>query len=139
MIPQKILVAFDGSEHSQKAFKYALEQAQAAKARLRVLSVAVPADPPIDVEMEDMLEEAEEYFKEDFKRLSAAAKEKGVELETDITVGHPAEQIVHRAQEWGADLIVLGHRGKNRLAEWLLGSISKRVTSYAPCSVTIVR
>jgi nucleotide-binding universal stress UspA family protein len=36
-------------------------------------------------------------------------------------------------------LIVMGHRGKSMLQRWLLGSVSKRVLSYAPCSVTIVR
>ncbi len=139
MIPRKILVGYDGSSHSQKAFRHALELAKANQSGLLVLSVAVPAEPAVDVEMEDMLEEAEEHFREDFKQLEASAKEKGVDLETQILVGHPAEQIIRHAKEWGADLIVVGHRGKGRIAEWLLGSVSKRVTSYAPCSVTVVR
>jgi nucleotide-binding universal stress UspA family protein len=36
-------------------------------------------------------------------------------------------------------MIVMGHRGKSRLQRWLLGSVSKRVLSYAPCTVTVVR
>jgi len=139
MTLKKIIVAYDGSEAAEKAFRHGLELAKNNQARLLVLSVAVPSEPPVDVEMEDMLEEAEEHYQEDFKRLETTAKETGVEFETQIVVGHPAEQIVHRAKEWGADHIVLGHRGKSRIAQWLLGSVSKRVTSYAPCSVTVVR
>lgn len=63
----------------------------------------------------------------------------GVPLETKIVVGHPAEQVVQAAADQEADLIVMGHRGKTRIREWLLGSVAKRVMSYAPCSVTIVR
>ncbi len=139
MIPKKILVGYDGSDSAQKAFRHALEVAKANQAELLVLSVAVPPEPAVDVEMEDMLDEAEEHYQEDFKNLGAAAKAKGVALETKILVGHAAEQIVRHAKEWGADLIVVGHRGKGRIAEWLLGSVSKRVASYAPCSVTVVR
>jgi len=54
-------------------------------------------------------------------------------------VGHPAGPIVHQAAEREADMIVMGHRGKSRFQRWLLGSVSKRVLSYAPCTVTVVR
>jgi len=136
---KKILVAFDGTEHSLKAFGHALDMAKDQGARLMVLSVAVPPEPPVDVELEEMLEEAEERFREYFKKLEDAARQKGVEMEFQIVVGHPAEQIIHQAKEYGADHIVVGHRGNNPLAEWLLGLVSKRVSTYAPCSVTVVR
>jgi len=56
-----------------------------------------------------------------------------------VRVGHPAEQIVHMASEEDVDLIAMGHRGKTIVARWLLGSVSKRVLSYAHCTVAIVR
>ena len=36
-------------------------------------------------------------------------------------------------------MIVMGHRGKSMIEKWLLGSVSKRVLSYGPCKVLIVR
>ena len=36
-------------------------------------------------------------------------------------------------------MIIVGQRGKSKIAKWLLGSVSKRVSSYAPCTVTIVK
>ena len=79
------------------------------------------------------------HFEKDFAGFREAAEAAGVPLETVIVVGHPADQIVHQATLREADLIVMGHRGKSRLQRWLLGSVSKRVLSYAPCTVTVVR
>jgi nucleotide-binding universal stress UspA family protein len=74
-----------------------------------------------------------------FEPLREEAKSAGVSLETEVVVGHPAEQIVRKAKELDMDLVVVGHRGMSRIEEWLLGSVSKRVSSYAHCAVTIVR
>lgn len=38
-----------------------------------------------------------------------------------------------------ADTIVMGHRGESRLQQWLLGSVAKRVLSYAHCTVVVAR
>jgi nucleotide-binding universal stress UspA family protein len=54
-------------------------------------------------------------------------------------VGHPAEQIIATAEEWGADLIVTGHRGHGLFERWLLGSVSRVVIAYARCAVLVVR
>jgi nucleotide-binding universal stress UspA family protein len=139
MIPKKIMVGFDGSLASQKAFQYALATAKQNTASLRVVSVIQLPEPATMVETDAVLESARENFELLFKPLREEAKSAGVALETEVMVGHPAEQIVHRAKELNADLIVVGHRGLSRIEKWLLGSVSKRVSSYAPCAVTIVR
>ena len=56
-----------------------------------------------------------------------------------VRVGHPAEQIVLLANEEAVDAIVMGHRGESFLQRWLLGSVAKRVLSYANCTVVVVR
>jgi nucleotide-binding universal stress UspA family protein len=63
----------------------------------------------------------------------------GIEAIFQVKVGHPAEQIVYVAKEDKADAIVMGHRGETLLQRWLLGSVAKRVLSYAHCTVIIVR
>ncbi len=136
---KKILVAYDGSKPAERAFKAALELAKPLGARIVVLSVVQPPEPPVLVETSALLDSATEHFEKDFPRLREEAKSQDIPLETRVAVGHPADQIVHVAVEEESDLIVMGHRGKSVLQRWLLGSISKRVLSYAPCSVLIVR
>jgi len=136
---KKILAAYDGSRSAERAFEFALELAKAFHATIAVLSVARPPEPPTMVETTALLEAAEEQFEKDFVRLRKTAEAAGVAFETQVVAGHPAEQIVYQATEQKVDLIVMGHRGKSRIERWLLGSVSKRVLSYAPCAVTIVR
>ncbi|WP_428938979.1 universal stress protein [Fontivita pretiosa] len=136
---KKILLAYDGSEPAGRAFDKAMELAAAFRAEVVVLAVAQPPEPATMVETSAILEAATEHFQKDFARLRRIAESHNVPLETRLAVGHAAEQIVHVASEIHADLIVMGHRGKSLLQRWLLGSVSKRVLSYAPCSVLIVR
>ena len=53
--------------------------------------------------------------------------------------GDPAESIIQTAEEVEADLIMLGHRGMTAKAPFLLGGVSQKVATYAPCSVLICK
>jgi len=86
-----------------------------------------------------VLETAAEYYWGHFKRLSEQSAALGIEAVFQVKVGHPAEQIVQMAKVEQADAIVMGHRGETLLQRWLLGSVAKRVLSYAHCTVIIVR
>jgi nucleotide-binding universal stress UspA family protein len=136
---KNILVAYDGSAAAAHAFHSGLELAERLGASLGVVSVAQLPEPPTMVETSAMLDSAKTHYEQDFRRLRADAKRHGIELQTHIAVGHAADQIIHHAVESKADLIVMGHRGGSAVKEWLLGSVSKRVLSYAPCSVLVVR
>ena len=136
---KKILVAYDGSESAGKAFSFALDLAKRYAAALTVLSVALLPEPPEDVETEAVLESAKERYEKLFAALKQKAGEEGVAPHFEIVAGHPAERIIYFAEQNGVDLIVMGHRGKTFIERWLLGSVSKRVISYARCSVTVVR
>ncbi len=135
----KILVAYDGSTQSEKAFGFALDMASKYSAKILVLAVARPPEPPVQVELEAALENAAQYYQEHFKNLTEQTATAGIEALFQVKVGHPAEQIVHVANEEQADAIVMGHRGETLLQRWLLGSVAKRVLSYAHCTVIIVR
>jgi len=134
-----ILVAYDTSSQAHKAFEFGLDLARKYGALLIVLSVSRPPEPEESVETEAMLESAQAFYEEHFAALRQAADSQGVTARFEVRVGHPAEQIVRTATEAKADLIAMGHRGKSTFTRWLLGSISKRVLSYAPCDVLIVR
>jgi nucleotide-binding universal stress UspA family protein len=53
--------------------------------------------------------------------------------------GNARVEIVDRAAEWHADLIVVGSQERHGLDRFLIGSVSEYVARHAPCSVEIVR
>src|ERR1039457_4940688 len=135
---QRILVAFDASPHAEHALDVALSMAGDMKAKLFVLAVIRPPEPAESAEFHAVLDEGRERFESSFIPVRARAKEREIELETDVVVGHPAEQILHRADTIQASLIVLGKRSHTILHRWMLGSNSERVLKYAHCPVMIV-
>jgi nucleotide-binding universal stress UspA family protein len=134
-----ILVAYDGSPPAEHAFDFALDLAARFDATLHVLAVARPPDLPEDVETEAIIETTRDEYQRQFGPLRTRATKAGVKATFDVSVGHPAEQIVHYAETHQVDHIVLGHRGKSFFARWLIGSVSKQVIHYAHCTTTVVR
>ena len=136
---KKILIGYDGSTRGEKATETGLALAQSLDAKVLLFAVARPPEPATRVEVEAMLDDAREHFEEQFRKVTQRAKDLGVELETDIAVGHPVEQIVHRAETDHVDLIVLGRRGRSRFTKMLVGSTAEKVLRYAHCPVMVVR
>jgi len=136
---QRILVAYDTSEQALKAFQFAIEVAAKFNAVVTVLSVARLPEPAEIVETTGVLESAKEYYENHFRMLKEIAEAHQQTFLPIVKVGHPAEQILRTADEEKSDMIVMGHRGKSFVERWLLGSVSKRVLSYATCTVSIVR
>jgi nucleotide-binding universal stress UspA family protein len=135
---QRILVAFDASPHAEHALNVALSMAGDMRAKLFVLAVIRPPEPAESAEFHAVLDEGRERYEASFAPIRERAKQKDIELETDVVVGHPAEQILHRADTIQASLIVLGKRSHTILHRWMLGSNSERVLKYAHCPVMIV-
>ena len=137
---ERILVAVDGSEPSDRALSTALELAAVSRARLVALAVEgpLPAYAATIGEVEEVKREKDAFFALLASRVREEAERAGVELDVELRAGHAAELIVRFATEIGADLIVLGHRG-HFLRDHLLGSTAGRVSEHAPCPVLIVR
>jgi nucleotide-binding universal stress UspA family protein len=134
-----MLIGYDGSAPSDKATESGLALAQSLDAKVLLFAVARPPEPATMVEVDAMIDNAREHFGEQFKKIIQRARDIGVELTTDIAVGHPVEQIVHRAETDHVDLIVLGLRGKSRFEKMLVGSTAEKVLRYAHCPVMVVR
>lgn len=139
MIATHILVGHDGSRDANTAFEDALDLAALTRARLSVVSVATPPEPPTEVETQAAIEVATRHYEELFVNLKRQAEERKVRLETHVLVGHPADQILKTAARHGADLIVVGHRGRSAIREWMSGSTSRRIVTHATCPVLVVR
>ena len=141
---RKILVAFDGSEKSYEAFSFALDMSKNylnLSVDIFVLSVAQPPEPMdfTEINPDAIMKGIRQYYEELFKGLREKAAKRGTNIQTEVVMGHPADQIIKYAGEKGCDLIVMGHRGRSKIADWLLGSVSRRGASHSPCTVTIVK
>ena len=139
MIATHILVGHDGSADAETAFEDALDLAALAGARLTVVSVASRPEPPTEVETQAAIEGATAHYERLFDSLRRQAQERNVHMETHVLVGHPADQILKSGVKYGADLIVVGHRGRSTIREWVSGSTSRRVVAHATSPVLVVR
>ena len=136
---RKILVGYDGSPAGKKAFDAALDLASKYGSEVYVLSVARTPDIGDDVETEAVIENSRRYHRGLLAELRAAIAASHVKVHFEVSVGHPAEQILYHADEYAADLIVIGHRGRSTFVRLLLGSVSKQVVQHAYQAVLVVR
>lgn len=59
--------------------------------------------------------------------------------QNEVVVGRPADQIIKYAKDKKCDMVIVGQKGKSKIENWLVGSVSKRVATYSPRTVTIVK
>ena len=137
---ERILVAIDGSDCSDRAFGKALELAVLTNATLTALAIEgpLPAYAATLGEVDEVKREKDQFFNALAARARERAEQMGIDLEVDVRPGHAAELISRFAADGGYDLVVLGHRG-HFLRDHLLGSTADRVAEHAPCPVMIVR
>ena len=156
---KKIIVAVDTSETSKEVFAQAIELAKLTQGKLMLLHVLSPEEEnsplPIPPNMTELypaagneltLETWHEQWKiferqslEMLQNYGKEAKQQGIEVEYRQISGNPGKQICKFAQQWQADIILIGHRGLTGLTEMLLGSVSNYVIHRAPCSVLTVQ
>jgi nucleotide-binding universal stress UspA family protein len=134
-----ILVGYDESAESEKAVETAFQYALVFKSEVLVVAVARPPEPSIAIEVHAVLDEAKEHFEENFKKIVERASELGVSVRTEVIVGHPAEQIIHRAESLAAGLIILGRKGHSRFERLILGSTTEKVIRFTHCPVLVVK
>ena len=157
----KILVGLDNSEVSESIFKQALELARANQAAMMLVhglssdedGSPMPVPPEVDssylvygagadVNFDVWRQTWEQYESEGLDRLrrfAAIARESNVLTEFRQISGPPSKVICRLAQQWNADLIVIGNRGRSGLTELMLGSVSNDVMHRAPCSVLVLK
>ena len=147
----RILVAIDGSEHSEAVVDEIARRHFPAESQMRVISVVEPPYFPItyagggvDMQLYDVMESASHERACAAVETAAAklrADEKGRQLSvtTKVLSGSPKVVILEEADAFGADLIVVGSHGHGMLERFLLGSVSQAVAFHARCSVEIVR
>jgi len=142
----RILLAIDDSNFSEAAIEAVIEQARPHGTEVWVLHVV--ESPPLLVARElggyePALENALEFQKQHAEAVVAKAADllraRGLKVTAALEMGDPKSRILDVAEEWRADLIVLGSHGRKGLNRFLMGSVSDAVARHACCSVEIVR
>lgn len=136
---ERILLGFDGSDASSKAFDMAVAMTQHYRAPLHVLVVAETLGIGDEAESAAVVEHSRHYHDALLRDLRDRIDRSGIQAHLEMPVGHPAQKILEHAERLQIDLIVLGHRGHGALDRWRLGSVTHRVISYAECAVLVVR
>ncbi|MFD1930273.1 MULTISPECIES: universal stress protein [Nonomuraea] len=136
-----IIAGVDGSAPSLQAVRWAAEEAVIRGAPLRLVHATsrwtydvplIPQPPSWTVDAEaavgEMLRQAAQ---------EARAGRPKLEVTTEILDGGAQDALVAAAE--GAELIVVGSRGRGGFAELLLGSVSRHVAARSPCPVAVIR
>jgi nucleotide-binding universal stress UspA family protein len=144
----KILLAIDGSEPAARAAQLIGQLAWPDGSAIRVLAVIPPVfdittGMPALAISADVVEDLAAAVRAEAVRVATATARTleagGRIVESAVTEGRPASEIVEQAKESGADLVVVGSHGRGPVAATVLGSVSAEVAESAPCSVLVAR
>lgn len=138
---KSIVVALDGSPASQRAFALAVSLASKYAAALTVVHVTEPMFvPPEPFGFNSAAIETanRDYGRKLLEDASVQARDAGLEAQTVLVVGSPADELLQAAERLDASVIVIGSRGQGRVGRLLLGSVSDRVLHHAKSSVLVV-
>lgn len=141
-----VVVGVDGSPGSRAALEHALEDAARRNGRLRVVAAAqlpeywamaygMVAPPPQSEVLEQTRAAAQEMADDVATAHPALAAQ--VPITVEAMAGIPAKVLIEAAE--GADILVIGHRGRGALTSAMLGSVGLQCVLHATCPVTVVR
>ena len=140
----RILVTCDSSDASLESIKSLCRMSLAGKVEIRLLSVHTT----VSAYRQDIIQKMSELWKHEQQEAQACLEKAAAELKAagaeDVTItlaeaDDVSTEIISVAENWNADIIMVGSTGKGRVDRFLLGSVSKRVTRHAPCSVWVSR
>ena len=136
----RVLLATDGSSDAQSASAWLAGFPLAAGSTVRVVTVATVAPSPLDIPtVRDFQAALHQEARAVADTTCATLAAPGLTVEARVLTGDPREEVVRAAEEWPADLVVLGARGLSAMAGLLLGSVSTAVARHAPCPVVVVK
>jgi len=140
---RQILIATDGSKAAEDAAYLGIKFARQYGAKVyAVYVINVTAYDSIIMDESWTIDECEECEKKGHKATASVgdkAKFAGLEAESVILKGDPAEKILDFADERGIDMIIVGSLGKSGIEHFALGSVSEKIVRHANVPVLIVR
>ena len=141
---KNILVAYDSSGFSNRAFKSALDIAEPNNSKITLVTVVTGIyQPSIGFSMKfnkDLLEKQTKILKKLFSDLQTTANKKGISLSLKILHDPSVSKaIVNYVNSHKFDLIVIGSHGRTGLNMFILGSVANDVAHKANIPVMVVK
>jgi nucleotide-binding universal stress UspA family protein len=141
---ESIVVGTDGSKTASEAVRQAADLAARLGARVHLVCVYEPVPSGQEAEGSVVSESGwvlrpREAVDATLASAAAVFAAAGVEVDLYAQRGDPADAILDVAEERGADLIIVGNRGRAGAKRFLLGSVPNRISHHAPCAVLIIR
>ena len=137
---QKILVAYDGSPHSERALATAIEIAKCASASITLLNAYDKIPPNLgEPNFQEALNQTVVIARDMTLKVLAQVRGEGLTADMNVLEGPAPDAILRVAETEGYDLIVIGSRGLGQFQGLLIGSVSDRVLHHAKIPVLIVR
>lgn len=144
---QNILVAIDGSDEAERAFKKGVAIAKRNNSRLFVTHISdtrtLRSFPSFDgpISNNEFIDQAHKAAETTLNAYKKWAEDHDLaDVETILKFGSPKIEITKTIpKEYNIDLILLGATGLNAVERILIGSVSEYVVRNAPCDVLIVR
>ena len=156
----KILIGYDGSESADAALDDLRRAGLPGEGEALIVSVSEIMMPPAAVGHEVVgppltsrrltvvlahaeaqaalkLNEAEEFAAKAAARVRSSFP--GWDVQGVALAGIPATELIDKADEWNADLVVVGSHGRSTLGRFILGSVSKKVVTNSQHSVRVTR
>jgi nucleotide-binding universal stress UspA family protein len=141
---KSILFATDFSPSSEHAFQYALSLARKFQSRLGIIHVI---NEPVDlrgfyvphISFDQLEAEIEQGARKLMENFCARHVSDYPGVETFVVPGLPYDEIIKKAQEMDADLIVVGTHGRTGLDHVLFGSTAEKVVRKSPVPVMTIR
>lgn len=136
-----IVVGVDGSPAAAAALRWALNEAQLRGTTVEAVRAwTFPMADAIHAAAADILvQDIAQFSEEQLERVVAdvAGPDPAVKVERRVVEGPPARVLVDAAA--GADLLVVGSRGRGGFAGLLLGSVAQQCVHHAPCPIVVIR
>ena len=136
-----ILVPYDDSAYSNRAFVYALDLAKKYDANLSVVSVMYSSSHATDIKHQTTVDDRKiKVMEKSYDRLRAAAKKFGVPIKTQMLMESSiVDNIISFVSNYGVNLIVMGTRGRGGPKRLMFGSVAMATSQKAPCPVMLVK
>lgn len=142
-MPQRWLIAIDGSDHALKGVAWALAQRQALQEPAEIHLVNVQPRLPADIARFVARSAIEDFHREEGEKQLAAAlarcRDAGVEPAVHVLVGDAAATLADFGEAEGFDLIVVGTCGHAGLAGTVLGSVASKLAHLSRTPLLLVR
>ena len=143
----RVLLAIDDSRSSKAAVRTVIAQIERKGTEVRVLHVIEPISAYISSAMiphyvpnvPEIEADRKKQAKIMVQHTAQQLRKAGFRTSEALEAGDPKARIIDDANQWGADLIVVGSHGWKGLSRFLMGSVSDAVTRHASCSVQVVR